>query len=345
MARPTRERVDAGGRHGDQRRSAAVDGQDGRADLDALGLGGQVAHEARRVEAVGLGDPHHVEADLLELGDLAGGLLVASGVVQRHGDLHEVVPFLSACPGWSAGWGRLGSACQSAKECTELARACTRSIAGMTGESPIDFVLFDLGGVLIDPGGVGPMRELSGLGCEEEVWARWLSCRWVRSFEAGQCSPQEFAVRPGGRLGARPRTGGVLGAVRRLARAALSRRAGSGAGGAGRGRAAAVSPTPTRCSGTPTTRTPRSPTPSPTASSPSSSASSSPTGRSSTWWRRRCPSTAARVSFLDDNAVNVEACGGRRIRVRTRPRRRRRPGRSGAGGRAGGLRPGAMGVG
>jgi HAD superfamily hydrolase (TIGR01509 family) len=59
---------------------------------------------------------------------------------------------------------------------------------------PIDFVLFDLGGVLIDPGGVRPMRELSGLATEDEVWARWLSCRWVRRFEAGRCTPREFAT-------------------------------------------------------------------------------------------------------------------------------------------------------
>jgi glucose-1-phosphatase len=64
----------------------------------------------------------------------------------------------------------------------------------MTSGGPIDFVLFDLGGVLIDPGGVGPMRELSGLDSEDEVWSRWLRCRWVRSFEAGRCSPEEFAA-------------------------------------------------------------------------------------------------------------------------------------------------------
>ncbi len=58
----------------------------------------------------------------------------------------------------------------------------------------IDFVLFDLGGVLIDPGGVAPMRELSRIGTDEELWARWLSCRWVRRFEAGLCSPEQFAA-------------------------------------------------------------------------------------------------------------------------------------------------------
>ncbi len=88
----------------------------------------------------------------------------------------------------------LGEGVSPTKECTEPAAGRTRSIAGMTSGGPIDFVLFDLGGVLIDPGGVGPMRELSGLRSEDEVWARWLSCRWVRSFEAGRCSPEEFAA-------------------------------------------------------------------------------------------------------------------------------------------------------
>jgi putative hydrolase of the HAD superfamily len=57
----------------------------------------------------------------------------------------------------------------------------------------IDFVLFDLGGVLVDPGGVGQMRELSGIATDEELWRRWLGCRWVRRFEAGRCSAEEFA--------------------------------------------------------------------------------------------------------------------------------------------------------
>lgn len=54
-------------------------------------------------------------------------------------------------------------------------------------------MLFDLGGVLIDPGGVEPMRILSGLANDEELWARWLTCRWVRDFERGHCSPEAFA--------------------------------------------------------------------------------------------------------------------------------------------------------
>lgn len=58
---------------------------------------------------------------------------------------------------------------------------------------PIEFVLFDLGGVLVDPGGVEAMRRLSGLADDDEVWARWLACRWVRRFERGACTSEEFA--------------------------------------------------------------------------------------------------------------------------------------------------------
>ncbi len=60
--------------------------------------------------------------------------------------------------------------------------------------SEVDLVLFDLGGVLIDPGGVGPMQEMSGIADEEELWRRWLTCRWVRAFEQGACSAPEFAA-------------------------------------------------------------------------------------------------------------------------------------------------------
>jgi glucose-1-phosphatase len=57
-----------------------------------------------------------------------------------------------------------------------------------------DLVLFDLGGVLIDFGGVGPMKELAGIDRDDELWRRWLTCRWVRSFERGQCSTEAFAA-------------------------------------------------------------------------------------------------------------------------------------------------------
>lgn len=70
----------------------------------------------------------------------------------------------------------------------------TRSIAGVTGDRRIELVLFDLGGVLIDPGGVAPMRALTGIDSDDELWTRWLQCRWVRRFEAGRCTPEEFAA-------------------------------------------------------------------------------------------------------------------------------------------------------
>ena len=64
----------------------------------------------------------------------------------------------------------------------------------MAPTGPIEFVLFDLGGVLVDPGGVEAMRQLSGLASDDEVWSRWLACRWVRSFERGACSSEDFAA-------------------------------------------------------------------------------------------------------------------------------------------------------
>lgn len=58
---------------------------------------------------------------------------------------------------------------------------------------PVDLVLFDLGGVLIELSGVRAMLELTGIENEEELWRRWLTCRWVRRFESGGCSETEFA--------------------------------------------------------------------------------------------------------------------------------------------------------
>ena len=58
----------------------------------------------------------------------------------------------------------------------------------------IEVVLFDLGGVLIDFGGVQPMKALSGIETDDELWERWLTCRWVRSFERGDCSPEQFST-------------------------------------------------------------------------------------------------------------------------------------------------------
>lgn len=58
----------------------------------------------------------------------------------------------------------------------------------------IRVVLFDLGGVLVRLGGLGTLRDLAGLESEDEVWHRWLSCEWVRRFERGRCTAEEFAM-------------------------------------------------------------------------------------------------------------------------------------------------------
>jgi HAD superfamily hydrolase (TIGR01509 family) len=37
------------------------------------------------------------------------------------------------------------------------------------------------------------MRELAHLDSDEDFWARWLSCQWVRDFESGRCSAEDFS--------------------------------------------------------------------------------------------------------------------------------------------------------
>lgn len=55
-------------------------------------------------------------------------------------------------------------------------------------------VLFDLGGVLIELGGVDVFGELIGVKNPDEIWSRWLSSPWVRRYERGQCTRDEFAT-------------------------------------------------------------------------------------------------------------------------------------------------------
>ena len=38
------------------------------------------------------------------------------------------------------------------------------------------------------------MKQLSGITDDDELWRRWLTCRWVRAFERGGCSAEEFAA-------------------------------------------------------------------------------------------------------------------------------------------------------
>ena len=68
---------------------ARVDVEDAGADLDRLGLRGEVAHQGGGVEPVGLGDPDQVETRLLQARDLVGGLTRVAGVDERHRQLHR----------------------------------------------------------------------------------------------------------------------------------------------------------------------------------------------------------------------------------------------------------------
>jgi HAD superfamily hydrolase (TIGR01509 family) len=65
--------------------------------------------------------------------------------------------------------------------------------SAQTGEQ-IELVLFDLGGVLVRFSGLAVLCELTGSSSELEVAARWLMSPWVRRFEAGACSEEEFAA-------------------------------------------------------------------------------------------------------------------------------------------------------
>lgn len=67
-------------------------------------------------------------------------------------------------------------------------------MVGRVVGSRFEYVLFDLGGVIVELGGVGSMMDLAGIGSDDEVWRRWLSCPWVRKFERGWCSIDEFAA-------------------------------------------------------------------------------------------------------------------------------------------------------
>ena len=53
-------------------------------------------------------------------------------------------------------------------------------------------VVFDLGGVLVELGGVAALGRLIGQPDHEEVWRLWLTCPWVRRYERGQCTRAEF---------------------------------------------------------------------------------------------------------------------------------------------------------
>jgi len=58
----------------------------------------------------------------------------------------------------------------------------------------IRIVLFDIGGVLVEPSGVATMLAwMRNTVSVEELWRMWLTSPCVRAFERGRMSPEEFA--------------------------------------------------------------------------------------------------------------------------------------------------------
>ena len=60
-------------------------------------------------------------------------------------------------------------------------------------QATIEVVLFDLGGVLVELGGMRDLELFAGDSCEDELWRRWLECPWVRRFERGACDAESFS--------------------------------------------------------------------------------------------------------------------------------------------------------
>lgn len=62
------------------------------------------------------------------------------------------------------------------------------------GRSGPDVILFDLGGVLMDFGGLRRLAELSGEEESPALRSRWVSSKWVQAFERGACDAEAFAA-------------------------------------------------------------------------------------------------------------------------------------------------------
>ena len=63
----------------------------------------------------------------------------------------------------------------------------------MPSHDDYDVVLFDLGGIVIELGGMRDIVVFSGEQDESEIWRRWLHCPWVQRFERGECDARAFA--------------------------------------------------------------------------------------------------------------------------------------------------------
>lgn len=55
-----------------------------------------------------------------------------------------------------------------------------------------EVILFDLGGVLVELGGLPVRMDGAGEPTDEEDWRRWLASPAVRRFESGRSTPEEF---------------------------------------------------------------------------------------------------------------------------------------------------------
>jgi putative hydrolase of the HAD superfamily len=61
-------------------------------------------------------------------------------------------------------------------------------------QNPNDVVIFDLGGVLGDFGGINTLHEIADLKDDNELWNKWLTSNSVREFESGRSTFDKFAI-------------------------------------------------------------------------------------------------------------------------------------------------------
>jgi glucose-1-phosphatase len=60
--------------------------------------------------------------------------------------------------------------------------------------NPIRIILFDIGGVLVEFTGIPSLQAWTGNRLTpDELWRKWLSSSFVRSFESGEIGPDTFA--------------------------------------------------------------------------------------------------------------------------------------------------------
>ena len=60
-------------------------------------------------------------------------------------------------------------------------------------EPDVEFVLFDLGGVLVELGDLAALQEMTGFRGDTDAWQQILE-PWMSRFETGQCSASEFST-------------------------------------------------------------------------------------------------------------------------------------------------------